>query len=84
MAKFKFKEEANDEEIEEEFDEPVLKEVVVTESVEVKPEEVKVEKVLDDDEYIIEPDGSVSFRLDKYGCRKGFKWDSELRRCVPI
>lgn len=37
-----------------------------------------------DDEFTIDPrTGSKTFKLDENGCRKGWKWDNELGRCVP-
>jgi len=37
-----------------------------------------------DDEFTIDPrTGSKTFKLDENGCRKGWKWDNDLGRCVP-
>lgn len=57
------------------------KEVKVNEFVEAPSEGIVVE--LEDDTYIISATGSRTFRLDKDGCRKGWKWNPEVGRCQP-
>src|ERR1051326_5408887 len=58
------------------------------EIIEVDPETFKAKEKgkpeLDESEFVFHPeDGSVSYKLDKDGCQKGYHWDKNLMRCVP-
>src|SRR5688500_1714459 len=54
------------------------------------PEVAKILKMredtsIDNDEFTLDPfTGGKTFKLDENGCRKGWTWNYELGRCVPV